>query len=114
MKKVNLFVETYFTKSIKGVTMDVAYWGDMLEKLVIVYFVISIVLEVLEIIFMFTPSKEDDRIIAKVQGWWSVSRKYFLLASVRTPVARVFTLIFNTLTCIKQFIKSKLKSDKNS
>lgn len=92
--------------------MDVAYWGDMLEKLVIVYFGVSIVLEVLEIIFMFTPSREDDRIIAKVQGWWSVVRKYFLLASVRTPIARLFSIIFNTLSGIKKFLKTKLKRDK--
>lgn len=82
-------------------------WGAWGEKAVVVYFSLSILLEVLDIVFKFTPSKEDDRIIASVKGWWSLARRYFLLLSIRTPVAVILLTIDTIIGFVNKFIRAK-------
>ena len=82
-------------------------WGAWGEKAVVVYFSLSILLEVLDIVFKFTPSKEDDRIIAFVKGWWSLARRYFLLLSIRTPVAAILLIIDTIIGFVNKFIRAR-------
>lgn len=82
-------------------------WNNLFEKILIVYFVISIAIEILEVVFYFTPSKEDDVIIHKVKEYWTKISKYALILSIRTPVTTLLQIVLTILTSVVDFIKRK-------
>ena len=51
------------------------------------YLGISIIIEILHIMFLFTPSKRDDAWIEKVKEKWSHASSYLSWLSVRTPAS---------------------------
>jgi hypothetical protein len=77
----------------------------MQEILVIAYFSVSIVLEVIDLIFFFTPTQEDDKLIEKVKGFWYEYKKYIFLLNIRLPITLVFSISHTLLTIIINFIK---------
>lgn len=83
----------------------------MLEQIAIGYLVITIVLEILDIIFFFTPSPNDDLLIEKVKHFWFKFSKYFLFFSARTPIIFIFSILVLVLeelsTVIKNIFKKK-------
>ena len=81
--------------------------NTILEKIVIFYFMLSIIIEILDLIFYFTFSKEDDKIFSKIENYWSKISKVVLLLSIRTPITILLLIILSVLTNIVDFIKRK-------
>jgi hypothetical protein len=84
-------------------------WSLLMEVAVIGYFGISVVLEILEFIFLLTPTKGDDRFIDRVKGKWSLIRDYVFLLSVRTPLVMVLPLIQMSIKSINRWVKNRIR-----
>jgi hypothetical protein len=85
----------------------------MQEILVIAYFSVSIVLEVIDLIFFFTPTQEDDKIIEKIKGFWYDYKEYIFLLNIRLPITLVFSMAHTLITMLISFIKYKYTKYKN-
>ena len=81
----------------------------MIDKFLIGYLLITLLLEILDIIFFFTPSPNDELILEKVKGFWFNFGKYFLFFSARTPILLLFSFGVTILEFIDAFIKKKFK-----
>jgi len=81
--------------------------NDLFEKILIAYLMISILIEVLEVVFYLTPSKEDDAIIRKVKEYWTKISKCALILSIRTPVTTLLQIVLTILTYVVDLIERK-------
>lgn len=75
--------------------------GVVTVGLAVGYVVISILIELVEIIFLFTPSKKDDDWIAKVRVKWSKLKPYMKWVTVKTPLSKILNKALKILRTIK-------------
>ena len=80
-----------------------------LDNVILAYLAVSLLIEILDIVFFFTPTKEDDLLITKIKGFWLRVNKFFLALSVRTPVTLVLYFLVTFLSEIGLFIKNRFK-----
>lgn len=81
--------------------------------LFISYFTVSILIEILDLIFYFTPNKEDDKLIAQIKKLWYKYRTYVFLLNVRQPIKLLLTLIYTLVIILKELIKYLYNKYKN-
>lgn len=84
-------------------------WETIAEWFIVVYFSVSIILEILALIFYYTPSPEDDKWIARVKGIWNVVRKFFLLVSIRTPLTVLLSVLYTAVLFAIELVKKAFK-----
>lgn len=82
--------------------------ATILAALSLSYLGISILIELLHILFLFTPTKKDDRWIENVKAKWLLVSKYIKWMSIKTPVSAILTKSLTMLNCIREDI-SKIK-----
>jgi hypothetical protein len=66
--------------------------------------VVSILFEVLEIIFLLTPSEKDDLWLSKVRDKWDRVKPYFEWFHIKTPLAKVLAKVLTGVQIIKSFV----------
>lgn len=96
----------YFEKILDG-GIDWLMLGGYTDIFLLVYLGVSILLELLEIFCYLTPSKEDDRFVARVKDFWFAKRKFLLLFSVRTPISLMFLIIHFIISRINKLVRKK-------
>jgi hypothetical protein len=82
--------------------------ATILAALSLGYLGISILIELLHILFLFTPSKRDDLWIENVKAKWLLVSKYIKWMSIKTPVSAVLTKSLTMLKCIREDV-TKIK-----
>jgi len=85
----------------------------MQEILIIAYFSISIVIEVIDLVFFFTPTHEDDKLIEKIKGFWNEYKKYIFVLNIRLPITLMFYMAHILITTLIIFIKYGYTKYKN-
>lgn len=80
-------------------------WDDIADKIILGYFIISIVIEIIDLICFFTPSTEDDKIIHSIKTFWEKTSKYFLMLSIKTPITMLFSYITIVVSTMVKYIE---------
>jgi hypothetical protein len=70
---------------------------DWVLGLSFVYLGISIVIEILHILFLFTPSKRDDAFIEQLKVKWESVSRYVSWLSIKTPTSAMLQKVLNML-----------------
>jgi hypothetical protein len=81
--------------------------NSVLENILIAYFIVSILIEVFDLICFFTPSTEDDKVVSKIKEYWGNISKVALFVSIRTPITLFLMIMLSVLTNIVAFIKRR-------
>lgn len=68
--------------------------------------VISIIFEILAIIFILTPSEKDDIWLAKVRARWAKWKPYLEWFHIKTPLVKVLAKIQVGLQAIKRAVEN--------
>ena len=66
--------------------------------------VTTLILEMLEIIFLLTPSEKDDKWLAKVRTKWLAVKPFLEWFHIRTPLAKILAKLVSGLQLIKGII----------
>ena len=74
--------------------------------------VISILFEVMSIIFMLTPSEKDDLWLAKVEKQWMKVKPFLEWFHVKTPMVLVINKVLDRVRKIKATIEKARKKKK--
>ena len=82
---------------------------------------ISIMFEVMTIIFLLTPSEKDDKWLGKVRKKWLVVKPLFELFHIKTPIMALLNKILARIKKVREAIEqrkkakeSQTKSDNNA
>jgi len=70
----------------------------------VVYIGVSILIELLQILCYYTPSKDDDAFIEKVKAKWTHAHKYLAWISVKTPAVLVMGKLLKMVGQIREDI----------
>lgn len=65
---------------------------------------VTLILEVLDIIFILTPTDKDDIWLAKVRVKWLVVKPYLEWLHIKTPLAKILAKLVSGLQLIKGVI----------
>lgn len=74
-----------------------------------VYIAISILIEVLSILFLLTPTELDDKFINTTRKMWDKGKKYIDWFSIKTPLTKVLNKILGALAIAKKDLKVYLE-----
>lgn len=72
------------------------------------YAAVSILIELLSILFLLTPTEKDDRFMTRLREQWDKGRKYIDWLSVRTPLTKALRKIRKLLADIRTDLKDWL------
>lgn len=73
---------------------------------------LGIIFEILEIIFLLTPSDKDDIWLAKVRARWAKYKPFLEWFHIKTPLVKFLAKIRNWLVAIKNTVKEFKKDEK--
>ena len=82
-------------------------WAVIASSVAVAYIGISIILEVLDIIFLLTPTKKDDAILDKIQHKWEKWRPFLKWLNIKTPLTSLLEKVHTGLQLIKKIIENK-------
>lgn len=75
--------------------------------------VVSILFELLEIIFILTPTKKDDQWLAKMRTKWEKVRPYLEWFHIKTPITKILNKILLGFQLIKKVVLNMKKNRDN-